>query len=178
MSGLKTRDVYSLISGLLTFVCTGLVLFSLFLCSRYPRAYRAEIAAAANEFNVDGDLVAAVIFCESRYKKDAVSGAGAVGLMQLMPSTAEFCAKKTGIDYDAGGLTEPGYNIRLGAFYLSYLLGRFNNSETDALAAYNAGEGTVRMWKQKGLDEIPYKETGDYLKRVAAAKRVYGYFHK
>ena len=155
---------------------------SVFLGMRagYPRPHREVVA----ESGLDSALVYAVMRTESGFDEDALSRAGAVGLMQIKPSTAEFICEKEGIAFEAERLTEGEYNVRVGCLYLKYLLGRFAVRET-ALAAYNAGEGTVREWladKQYSddgisLKKIPYPETKEYLKKVERARKNYEFFY-
>ncbi len=139
----------------------------------YPRDYHGLIADACHKYDVSPALAHAVIFAESRYDPLAQSRAGAVGLMQLMPETAAYCAAKTGAAFDQEKLADPAYNIGLGVYYLSYLLQRFG-SEPDAV---NAGEGNVRRWKSQNLTEIPFFETREYVEKVMRAKRAYEVFY-
>ena len=138
---------------------------------RYPVKYNAEIVSACEEFGVDETLVRAVIWTESKYKPNAESRAGAKGLMQLMPSTAAFCAGLCGEEFDESEIKTPSVNIRLGVCYLSYLLNKFD--ERNAVAAYNAGEGNVKKWTEENIKEYPFKETRDYVERVFNAKKIY-----
>ena len=150
-----------------------LVLASLSALSlRYPLVYRDEILIQSKSNGLSAELVAAVVWTESKFDASAVSGKGACGLMQLMPSTAEWCAAKKGIDYSDEMLFDPKYNIELGTFYLKYLMNKFGD-ETLAVAAYNAGEGNVTNWIKQNLEEIPFLETDMYVKRVMSAKNVY-----
>lgn len=150
------------------------------LKTRYKLAYQQEILAAAAEFQVDPYLVSAVIYCESGYRAAAVSSAGAVGLMQLMPATAKEAAEELGMEgYSEESLKEPSVNIRLGTYYLAKLLKDFDNTAV-ALAAYNAGPGRAREWlRTYGTDTdgsilyIPYPETDKYVDKVQNACRVY-----
>ena len=146
----------------------------------FPRPY----GDAVEESGLDPALVYAVIRAESSYREDAVSSAGAVGLMQIKPSTAEFVCEREGIEFDAARLKEGDYNILLGTKYLSYLLARFEIEET-ALAAYNAGEGTVAKWLKDAelstdgdrLEKIPYRETENYVKKVSKFKKIYEFLY-
>ncbi len=112
------------------------------------------INAAAEKFNVDADLIKAVIKAESNFDADAVSSSGALGLMQLMPATAESLGVDDPLD--------PAQNINGGTKYLHRLLDKYNNNVTLAVAAYNAGPGAVD--KYGGIP--PYSETQTYVKRV------------
>ncbi len=153
-------------------VLSVVVLFVCALCWRYPVKYENEIKQAAAENGLKSELVAAVVWTESGFDEKARSKRGAVGLMQLMPSTAKWCAESLNIEYGEEMLNDAQYNIRLGTFYLKYLFEKFGD-ERLALAAYNAGEGNVRKWLAMGLTEFPFKETANYVERVANAEYVY-----
>lgn len=155
----------------MAFAALAIIAFAVFLSFYYPKKYNAEIRAACERYDVDENLVRGVIHAESKFKPRAVSGAGAVGLMQLMPSTAEWIAAQTDNADLASDLFDPAANIMLGTAYLKYLLDKF--PLRDALAAYNAGEGNLIKWQAENLTEYPYKETRDYVKRVIRAKTVY-----
>lgn len=148
----------------------------------YPMKFQDEIISAANESGVKSGLIASVALAESSFKSESVSPRGAIGLMQLMPSTAEWVCNLNKFDYDVGKLKEPAYNLKLGAFYLKYLLDRFNDLSL-ALCAYNAGPTTVSGWlgdekicANGQLKEIPFAETRNYLKKVN--KNLYFYKNK
>ncbi len=149
--------------------------------SRYPRPYRNAVASCG----VPPALVYAVAKAESGFCEDAVSGKGAVGLMQLKPATAEFICAREGISFEREKLTEGEYNLRLGGAYLLYLLQKFRAEET-AVAAYNAGEGTVSRWLNDGafsadgqtLSRIPYPETQRYLEKVMKFKKIYEFLYR
>lgn len=124
-------------------------------------AYQAEIAAAAREFGVDEAVVRAIIHAESAFNPNALSHAGAQGLMQLMPATARR--------FGVGNAFDAGQNIRGGVQYLAWLLKRFKGDLTLAAAGYNAGEGAVDRYG--GVP--PYKETQRYVQRVAVLAERY-----
>ena len=142
----------------------------------FPIRYRDEVMAASARFDVDPVLVMSVIRAESRFRPDSVSSAGAVGLMQLMPATADYVAEKLGMELGSRDLFDPSINITLGVFYLRYLLDRFGDVRT-AVAAYNAGEGNVAMWLKDdpALSRIPFGETSRYVQRVFGAMGFYGW---
>lgn len=142
-----------------------------FLYVYYPRKYSREIGEACRAYGVEENLVRGVIHAESKYKPAAVSPAGAVGLMQLMPATALWVAEMSGEPALALDLTDPAANIRLGTAYLAYLLKKYSLS--DALAAYNAGEGNLLKWKSEGRNEYAFAETRTYVKRVLRARKMY-----
>ncbi len=140
----------------------------------YPKVYYDLIDKFAKKLKLDPALIFAIIREESRFDRLAVSPAGAMGLMQLMPNTAKREAKKISINLiNDRDLFEPDKNIYIGAFYLSKLINEFDNV-VFAIAAYNAGEAVVNSWirenRYDGIDEfiedIPYGETRTYVKRV------------
>jgi len=140
----------------------------------YPMAYEAELRANAAANGLDPALPAAVILAESSYIPEALSEANAQGLMQLLPSTAEWVAGKFGETYREGSLFEPDTNIKYGCWYLGYLIRRFDGNMTCAIAAYHAGQGTVDGWLANPeyspngvtLQTIPSGATDTYVKRV------------
>ncbi len=148
----------------------------------YPR-----IPNLTRGLQADIALVHALIRQESQFDKDAQSSAGALGLMQLMPTTAQEVARKRGWDYNKGMLTNnPRYNVQLGTAYLNDLLVRFGNSYPLALASYNAGSGRVRGWMSEmgdprsgkldwvdWIEMIPIYETRNYVQRVMENYVVY-----
>lgn len=136
----------------------------------FPMKYQAEIASACYEFSVDREIVFSMINVESHFNNDAISPKGAVGLMQIMPSTAQFLADELGLEnFD---LKNENDNIRLGTYYISKLLKQFKNVDT-ALSAYNAGPTTVSNWLKdenlsddgESLKNIPYQETRNYIEK-------------
>ncbi len=140
----------------------------------HPLEYQAEIRAASEEFGVEPTLIAGVIYTESRFGQDSESVKGAYGLMQILPSTADFISERSGIE---GDYREPEVNVRMGAWYLDYLDGRYLGDERLMLAAYNSGEGRVDGWLQdESFDvrsDIPFKETHQYVGNVLEAQREY-----
>jgi soluble lytic murein transglycosylase len=147
---------------------------------RYPTPFRTEVSARAREIGLDPAFVYGLIRQESRFVMDARSGAGASGLMQLMPATARWTAKKIGLAYTPGAITDRDLNLRLGTAYLKLVLDDFGGSQTLAAAAYNAGPNRPRAWRQGPALEaaiwaetIPFPETRDYVKKVLANATVY-----
>jgi soluble lytic murein transglycosylase len=113
-----------------------------------------------------------VIESESKFNPNAQSGAGAVGLMQLTPSTAKGIAQYTGGSrFRVSDLTNPDINIRYGAWYLGHLLEKYKN-ERLALAAYNAGQENVDRWQREHLG-IQFGETREYVDKVERLKKIY-----
>lgn len=141
----------------------------------FPMHYREEIWQAAAKYDVSPYLVAAVIQSESRYNKEARSSKGALGLMQLMPETAKWALPQMGYSEAAEEfLHDPALNIEVGTWYLRWLLDYYHDNWPAAIAAYNAGQGAVDRWLREGrwdgrpstLDQIPYPETRQYVRRV------------
>ena len=181
MERTKNKKIILICAAATTVLLIACMLIGYFtLKSAYPRPYRSEVQAS----QVSESLVYAVAKAESGFREGAESGAGAIGLMQLMPATAEFICRKERIPFAFERLTEGAYNIRLGSAYLKYLLNRFENEDT-ALAAYNAGEGTVREWLKreelscdgKSLTHIPFEETENYVKKVKKFRKIYQFFY-
>ncbi len=144
----------------------------------YPLTYESEILAAANRHEINPYLVAAVIEAESDFDPETRSGAGAVGLMQVMPATARDLARKGLVSKEAvqgKDLSDPGANIEYGTAYLRYLVDRYHEVET-VLSAYNAGLRHVDEWSEQGGDireAIEFPETKQYVLRVVRARERY-----
>jgi soluble lytic murein transglycosylase len=141
----------------------------------YPRPYAAQVRAAARETDVDEQLLYAVMRQESLFRADAVSAAGARGLMQLRPGTAEPLVRELELPTGAGeSLLDPDINVRIGAAELDRLLQRYGGQWVVALAAYNAGPYAADRWLPGAgaldadiwLENIPYNETREYVRRV------------
>lgn len=139
----------------------------------YPMKYKEEIYEYSLEYQVDAALIASIANTESNFNERACSSKGAIGIMQLMPSTAKWIASKINEQYSEEKLYDGEYNIKLGSYYISYLISQFDDEKT-AICAYNAGQGNVRQWLKNGefssdgkrLDKIPFKETKNYINRV------------
>lgn len=135
----------------------------------YPQEYVEYVTKYAEEYEVDQLLIFAIIKAESDFNPQAKSHNNAKGLMQLMDNTAIELSKQAEID-----LYDPETNIRLGTYYFSQLLEKYNHQVGLALAAYNAGMGNVNNWIERGtiqadgsdLENIPYKETNMYVRRI------------
>ena len=139
---------------------------------RYPLKYALYVRVHARENHVDPALLAAVIYQESKFRADAQSSSGAIGLMQLTPSTAHGIAIRTGGGrFTTSDLYDPEINIRYGAWYLANLFHKYH-SETLVLAAYNAGQGNVDAWRAN-KEPIQFSETRAYVNRVEHLQRLY-----
>jgi soluble lytic murein transglycosylase len=139
---------------------------------RYPLRYSEYVRVHADEHRLDPAFLAAVIYSESKFRSDAVSSSGAIGLMQLTPSTARGIAIRTGGNaFRTQDLYNPEINIRYGAWYLDNLFKKYR-TETLVLAAYNAGQGNVDRWRARG-EGIEFAETRAYIKRVEHLTSIY-----
>jgi len=140
-----------------------------------PLRHEDIIRQQAHEKGVPADLIAAVIYQESRFV-DQTSSAGARGLMQITPDTADTIETLSGGEtFVPEDLADPDLNIRYGTFYLRHLLDRFQGNEVAALAAYNAGPEQAEAWGGSGMDEddIEFDETRDYVDAVLGKREEY-----
>jgi soluble lytic murein transglycosylase len=143
---------------------------------RYPLRYEQIVTAHARNYDLDPALLAAVIYTESKFDPKAESGAGAIGLMQLLPDTARGIALRTGgAEFVVADLYDPELNVRYGSWYVRNLLDRYGDERT-ALAAYHAGQGNVDRWRKQGVG-IQFPETRTYVARVEHAKQVYAHVY-
>ncbi|ANE48361.1 lytic transglycosylase [Paenibacillus swuensis] len=142
----------------------------------YPIHYREDIIVSSQNYKVDPYLIAAIIRVESNYKTDTKSSKGAVGIMQIMPDTANWIIQKA--DYSKYTIHEldnrADVNIEVGAWYIRSLYDQFDYNKIAVIAAYNAGPGNVKKWLKSGnwdgsleqLDAVPFGETRHYVQRV------------
>ena len=146
-------------------------------CGRiiYPYRYRQYIETFALEYDVDPMLIAAIIRVESKFHLDAVSSKGAIGLMQIMPETADWIALQLKVsDFNTEMLHDPELNIRFGTWYVSSLAREFDGRLEVVIASYNGGRGMVKGWLENGTwsglysdrDDIPFIETRNFLHSV------------
>jgi soluble lytic murein transglycosylase len=140
---------------------------------RYPLEYEHIVRGHARQYDLDAALLAAVIYRESKFDPNARSSSGALGLMQLLPETAEGIAQLTGGSrFEVDDLFDPEINVRYGSFYLRRLLRKYDD-ERLALAAYNAGQANVDEWIASGEEEIPFPETREFVDNVLEAREIY-----
>ena len=183
----KSRFLFKVLVGYLV-VCW--VFMGVFYAERllkrrylYPLDYKETIVEYADYYGINRALVFAMVKSESSFNKKAVSSKGAKGLMQITDKTAEYIAKKLGVEeYD---LFDEKTNVNFGCYYIKYLYVRFKDIET-ALVAYNAGEGNVSLWLTneeyskdgKTLLNIPFNESREYLQKIKLNfenyKKLYG----
>lgn len=164
--------------------CLGMFFFCIFgwafLNYEYPRKYREEIYVYSKQYNVNPAMVASVIDIESGYDTLSISNAKAVGLMQLLPTTAFDMAGRLGLEITYDDLFFADINIRLGTYYLRYLIDMFDGIETNALSAYNWGLKNVQNWLAMGnknnvgeVTDIPVNETQKYITKYKKSYFVY-----
>ena len=150
----------------------------------YKKEYEEYVEKYSKQYNVDENLVYAVIKAESNFNSNAKSSKDAIGLMQLIESTAQEVCKKTDLQFSKEELKEkllePEVNINIGTKYLSILIEKYKSIEV-AVTAYNAGIGTVDNWIEKGIikadgsdiENIPYKETNNYVRKILRDYKIY-----
>ncbi len=150
------------------------------VAQRYPTPHREVIEAKAKSVGLDSAVLLGLIRQESRFIMDARSGVGASGLMQLMPATARWTAKQVGLAYTPQMINDREVNLQLGAAYLKRVLDDADGSLAMACAAYNAGPGRPRRWREgppvepaAWAESIPFNETRDYVKKVLTNAVIY-----
>ena len=149
---------------------------------RYPTPYRSAVEREARQQGLDPAWVFGLIRQESRFIADIRSSVGATGLMQLMPSTAQWVGRKNGQKrVDVSSLADVDTNVAMGSFYLRYILDRLNGQAILATAGYNAGPGRAKAWQEDReldpviyIETIPFDETRDYVKKVMTNAQYYG----
>ncbi len=168
------KNIFVLTAFIACFVSFTFVFSAIF----FPLKYTDEVFLYSEKYELKNELIFAVIKAESGFDSKKTSEKGATGLMQIMPTTAEYVSREFfgGRKID---LTSPKDNIETGCFYLNYLREKFGN-ETETLAAYNAGEGNVKLWKRErggklSADDIPFPETKKYVRRVKAYAKIYSF---
>jgi len=146
-----------------------------------PLGYQDVIRQQAAEKHLDPALIAAVIYAETKFDPRP-SSAGAEGLMQILPQTAAFLARRSGATtFTTADLATPAVNIAYGSYYLRYLLDEYGGNTVLALAAYNGGEANVSDWVSRAhaqghrftVNQIPFPETQAYVRKVLKAQRDY-----
>lgn len=150
------------------------------LAQRFPMPFRRAVVAQCKEIGLDPAYVYGLIRQESRFITDARSHVGAAGLMQVMPATARWTAKKIGLPFTQAMLTDRDLNLTIGINYLKLVLDDFDGSQVLAAAGYNAGPNRPRRWRDGALlepaiwaENIPFSETRDYVKKVLSNATVY-----
>ena len=186
---MKNKKLFIFIIIILIFIILFFIFKDKILKIIYPKTYEELVKIYSEEYDIDENLVFAVIKAESNFDEDAISHKSAIGLMQVMEDTAKDIAIKYNIDIDfenvKQSVAEVGNNINIGTKYLSVLLEQYKNVEV-AVAAYNAGIGTVDNWIDKGIikrdgsdiENIPYKETNNYVRKILRNYKIYQTIYK
>lgn len=182
----KTRVVYNLLTVIIWIFWGLFIVSAIFIHAQkkyiYPVKYSEYVDKYASEYNLNKFTVYAFINVESSFNEDAISPKGAIGLMQILPSTANFIADKLNVTtYD---LSDPETNVAFGCYYLRYLMNKFKDSRL-VICAYNAGETRVREWLKDNryskdgitLNVIPYKETKNYVDKIEKTFEKYVNLH-
>lgn len=183
--------MYRLVQFLLRAAIALLIILSIItLCAvivyrLFPSRHGDIINKYCDEFDVSPHLVMALIKAESNFDEDAVSHAGAKGLMQLTDETFEHCMKVLGREPSAEDISNPDTNIYAGVWYLSYLLEKYDGDITKAVAAYNAGATNVDKWLQnpelspdgKTLADIPFGETKRHCEKISRYYKIYEFLY-
>ncbi|NCA67775.1 MAG: lytic transglycosylase domain-containing protein [Clostridia bacterium] len=135
-------------------------------CYYGAKPYIDTVDKICEDYAIEPELALAVCKAESNFNTNVVSRAGAIGIMQILPSTALWICELRNMEYKEEYLYRAEFNIELGVWYLSYL--SYFEDRNWQLAAYNAGEGTVKNWQKQGinLENIPYSETRSYIDKV------------
>ncbi len=174
-------------------IVLGICLISVFLMVSYiifninkALKFYPIIEQYSAEYNMDPLFITAIIKVESNFNPKAKSKKGAIGLMQIMPSTAKEIAEQylNINDFSEEQIYEPNFNIRLGVYYVKILSEMFNNNTNLVLASYNAGLGNVQKWQQENpiieydSEEMPFKETKNYVSKIDKIYSVLKHFNK
>ena len=157
-----------------------IVLRNVILKISYPQKHSEHVEKYAKEYQIEKELIYAMIKVESNFKDNAISNKEALGLMQILESTANEVAEEIDIEITKEEILDPEINICLGTKYLSNLINKYGNIEL-AIAAYNAGIGNVDSWIEKGiiqkdgsdLENIPFKETNNYVRKILRDYEIY-----
>lgn len=169
------KIIYFFFFGVCALTMVMVLIFSFVL---YPKKYENIVESCCNEYGLDSSLVYAIIKTESDFDESAISSAGAVGLMQVMPSTAKSLASLYGADYENDCLLDPAKNIRFGCMYLKYLFDKFGKFDV-VICAYNAGENAVKNWIDDGgnlsIEKIDFYETKNYYFKVLKNYKMYSF---
>lgn len=176
----KIKKLMIVVIIIVGIIITTILINKLMIKVLYKKDYSEYVTKYAQEYEVDENLIYALIKAESNFDADAVSNKDAQGLMQLMYSTAEDVAKKNGIELTEDNILEPDININIGTKYISTLLNKYECVEV-ALAAYNAGSGNVDKWIANGtikadgsdIENIPFKETNNYIRKIMRDYKIY-----
>ena len=176
---MKARAIKTLF--LITFlVIIVIIIRKIIFNNTYKTEYKEYVTESASSYGVEEALIYSIIKNESGFNEKATSVSNAQGLMQIMYSTAQEVSKKNNIELDEEKILNPEINIKIGTIYISNLISKYKSLEL-ALAAYNAGSGNVDKWITQGIinddasniENIPYKETNLYVRKVIRDYKIY-----
>ncbi len=179
---LKKFLILILLVVLLLLILKILNIENIILKKIYPTDYAEFVYKYSEKYDVDPLLIFSLIKAESNFNENVISSSKAMGLMQLMDSTAQQVAKNINLEYNSNTtLYNPEDNIQLGIKYFSELIEYYNQNYILALAAYNAGIGNVNNWIEKGIikedgsdaENIPFKETNNYVRKILNNYKIY-----
>ena len=161
-------------------IVTIVSLRKILLKINYPQKYVEYIEKYAKENEIEKELIYAMIKAESNFKETAKSNKNAIGLMQIIESTAKEVAEELEIEVTKEDLNNPETNIQIGTKYIANLIKKYGNLEL-AIAAYNAGIGNVNSWIEQGtikkdgtnIENIPFKETNNYVRKILRNYKIY-----
>lgn len=178
----KSRGIKNITALLLLLAGVTLAARYIVIPRLFPLRYQQAVVQYAAQYGLEPSLVFGVIHTESRFRPEVVSAKEARGLMQITDGTGEWAAAKLGItNFSSHSLYNPETNIQIGCWYLNNLYNQFHGNWETALAAYNAGSGNVTKWladsqystNGETLQEIPFEETKNYVKRVMRTQKIY-----
>ena len=181
------KKILIVLGIIIGFIVVYLLFQHVLLKMIYPKKYSEYVYKYSQENDVDPLLIFAIIKAESDFKNDALSKSGAIGLMQLMPATADEMMQELGLDpVENEELYNEENNIKIGTKYYALLLKRYDGKMELALAAYNAGIGNVNKWIEDGIikedgsniENIPYKETNNYVRGILRDYAIYRNLYK
>ena len=178
---IKTLLIFLIIILLTLVIYKALNIEEKILLYLYPIKFEEYVYKYSDELQIDPMLTFAIIKTESNFREDAQSSSGAIGLMQLMESTAKEQAKKLNIEYSKEILYDAETNLILGLNYFNTLLDYYNQNYILAFTAYNAGLGNVQKWISEGIiksdcsdiENIPFKETNLYVRKIIKNYEIY-----
>ena len=176
------------------YICIALIIFIVIMTiinknnikkHFYKDNYREYVEEYASKYDVDKNLIFAIIKAESNFNENAISNAKAKGLMQVMDSTAKDISKDLQIEVDEETILIPEINIEIGTKYISMMISKYKSINL-ALAAYNAGSGNVDKWIENGtlkddgsnIENIPFKETNNYVRKILRDYEIYKEIYK
>ena len=186
---MKNKKIFIIIIAILIIVVFLGIFKNKILKIIYPKTYKEIVSVYSEKYNVEENLVFELIKAESNFNSEAVSHREAIGVMQIMEETAKDVANKNSIKIENENIKQEllkiDNNINIGTKYLSTLLEKYKNKEI-AVAAYNAGIGTVDGWIQKeiiksdgsDIENIPYKETNNYVRKILRNYKLYEELYK